>query len=686
MKKWRVVLPLLVIILLFNSTSFAANRIQYSILTIDGKKQTVREVPVLIDGQPMVSDVPSFIYKDRTLVPVRFITNYLKAGVEWNQKNKSVTISTSDKKIVLVINSPYVNVNGVKQKLPYDMPAKLVNDRTMVPLRFVSETLGCKVDWDDENGVVYIQTSKDQENSITGINVDKDSTRMPRITVNGTGTMKYKTITLEKPDRLVIDIENAKLDIKDNAVFDENGIINIPVGKAPVDKVCASQFSASPSVTRLVVHLTKKVSWNITSTNGDKTLEVSFANKVQEIRKETVDGNDAIVIYNTEIPQLNVLKLKNPDRIVVDLLDSSIGNLQNSYGIELGFIKGIRVAQFTPDALYDQKDRIVRVVLDVKEGVSEPNVKIDTYDNKIVIYPEKAFWEGVSYENAGDKNFLTINAKNSTEYTVNFDHTRKTMDIYVPKDNVELNNGMVVIKDGIVNNIVVEDEGQYKKISIFFRTSILYNILSAQVDSEIKIQIEKDQEINSTDRLIVLDAGHGGKDPGAISPNGNKEKDINLDITLKLNERLNSLGYKTVLTRDYDTFIDLYERPNIANINNGDIFISIHSNAIADKNISGLQVLYCPATESTVKEVDNFPLADMIYKEVLAQTGAVDRGIIKRPKLVVLRETRMPAVLVEVGFITNPTEEKLILDSEYQDKIVEGIIRGIERYFEEAVY
>ena len=260
------------------------------------------------------------------------------------------------------------------------------------------------------------------------------------------------------------------------------------------------------------------------------------------------------------------------------------------------------------------------------------------------------------------------------------------MDIYVPKDNIELNNGMVVIKDGIVNNIVVEDEGQYKKISIFFKTSILYNTLSAQGDSEIKIQIEKDQKTNSADRLIVLDAGHGGKDPGAISPNGNKEKDINLDITLKLNERLNSLGYKTILTRDYDTFIDLYERPNIANINNGDIFISIHSNAIADKNISGLQVLYCPATESTVKEVDNFPLADMIHKEVLAQTGAVDRGIIKRPKLVVLRETKMPAVLVEVGFITNSAEEKLILDSEYQAKIVEGIIRGIERYFEETGY
>lgn len=686
MKKWRVVLPLLMIILLFNSTSFAANRIQYSILTIDGKKQTVCEVPVFIDGQPMVSDVPSFIYKERTLVPVRFITNYLKAEVEWNQKNKSVTISTSDKKIVLVINSSYVNVNGVKQKLPYDMPAKLVNDRTMVPLRFVSETLGCKVDWDDENGVVYIQTTKDQENSITGINVDKDSTRMPRITVNGTGTMKYKTITLENPDRLVIDIENAKLDIKDNVVFDENGIINIPVVKSPVDKVCVSQFSANPNVTRLVVHLTKKVNWNIASTNGDKTLDVSFVNKVQEIRKETVDGNDAIVIYNTEMPQLNVLKLKNPDRIVVDLLDSSAENLQNSYDFELGFIKGIRVAQFTPDALYDQNDKIVRVVLDVKEGVSEPNVKIDTYDNKIVIYPEKAFWEGVSYENTGDKNLLTINAKNSTEYTVNFDHTRKTMDIYVPKENIELNNGMIVIKDGIVNNIVVEDEGQYKKISIFFQTSILYNILSEQGDSEIKIQIEKDQKINPADRLIVLDAGHGGKDPGAISPNGNKEKDINLAITLKLNERLNSLGYKTILTRDYDTFIDLYERSNIANINNADAFISIHSNAIADKNISGLQVLYCPANESAVKEADNFPLADMIHKEVLAQTGAVDRGIIKRPKLVVLRETKMPAVLVEVGFITNSAEEKLILNSEYQVKIVEGIIRGIERYFEEAVY
>ena len=228
---------------------------------------------------------------------------------------------------------------------------------------------------------------------------------------------------------------------------------------------------------------------------------------------------------------------------------------------------------------------------------------------------------------------------------------------------------------------VIKDEIE-TKLFIKFRRSIDYTLLSNEIDSKISLLIKRDENITPKDRLIIVDAGHGGKDPGATSVTKKREKDLNLSISLKLNDKLQSLGYNTLMTRDTDEFIDLYERARIANDNYADIFVSIHGNAHDNKSIAGIQVLYCPATKSEKKEIDQHPFAKIIMEELLKGTGAADRGIIQRPNLVVLRETKMPAVLVEVGFLSNAAEEKLVFSEEYQSKIIESIIRGIEKYLE----
>lgn len=189
-------------------------------------------------------------------------------------------------------------------------------------------------------------------------------------------------------------------------------------------------------------------------------------------------------------------------------------------------------------------------------------------------------------------------------------------------------------------------------------------------------------DFKSSEKVIVIDAGHGGKDPGAISINGKYEKNINLEISQLLEEKLKSKGYKVILTREKDQYVDNSLRAKLANKKKARVFVSIHSNS-AENNSSadGIQVLYYPNRESTIGDLNNNHLAQIMINSLTKGTGARDRGIVERPNLIVLKQTKMPAILIECGFLSNPSEEKLLLTYEYQDKIVNSIVDGLEEYF-----
>ena len=189
-------------------------------------------------------------------------------------------------------------------------------------------------------------------------------------------------------------------------------------------------------------------------------------------------------------------------------------------------------------------------------------------------------------------------------------------------------------------------------------------------------------DFKSSQRVIVLDAGHGGRDPGAISFNGNYEKDINLKISKKLIENLGSRGYKVISTRNSDEYVENLERAELANKKRGRVFISIHCNASENNSsVHGAQVLYYPNRESTIGDLNNNDLAQIMMDSIINRTGASDKGIVKREDLIVLNRTKMPAIIIECGFLSNENEEKLLLTDDYQNKIVGSIIDGLENYF-----
>ncbi|VBB08040.1 n-acetylmuramoyl-l-alanine amidase [Lucifera butyrica] len=181
-------------------------------------------------------------------------------------------------------------------------------------------------------------------------------------------------------------------------------------------------------------------------------------------------------------------------------------------------------------------------------------------------------------------------------------------------------------------------------------------------------------------KVIVIDPGHGGSNPGAVA-NNTRESDNNLAVGLKLRDKLRQAGAKVVMTRDTDRTVapegstldqELQARITIAEENQADIFVSIHSNDNDDPSIAGTMSFY-PNGKSSA-------LARAVQNAVVKETHAVNRGV-SPANFYVLRNNPVPAMLLEMGFVSNPTEAARLHDATYRASIAQGIFNGIVNYF-----
>lgn len=171
---------------------------------------------------------------------------------------------------------------------------------------------------------------------------------------------------------------------------------------------------------------------------------------------------------------------------------------------------------------------------------------------------------------------------------------------------------------------------------------------------------------------IFLDAGHGGKDPGALG-NGIKEKDINLSVALKVGEILKKHNLEVIYSRTTDVFLELSERTAKANKSNADIFVSIHCNAAENVSAKGVETFSYPGSNkgtALAKCIQDSIISSKIY--------TIDRKI-KTANFAVLRQSNMPSALIELAFITNVEDAKILKDK--QDELAIAIAKGICRYF-----
>lgn len=175
---------------------------------------------------------------------------------------------------------------------------------------------------------------------------------------------------------------------------------------------------------------------------------------------------------------------------------------------------------------------------------------------------------------------------------------------------------------------------------------------------------------------VVIDPGHGGKDPGAIGVGGLEEKTITLAIAQMV--YLNALGdpdLRIVLSRRDDEYSFPTDRILEADRIGADLYVSIHANAFSDPSVSGVETLV-PETEPQTSR--SYKLAELLQQGVVAATGANDRGVKWAPLFI--RRAQMPAALVEVGFVTNPLEARLLQRPSYEEKIAQGILTAIRQF------
>ncbi|WP_461249705.1 N-acetylmuramoyl-L-alanine amidase [Streptococcus parasalivarius] len=234
----------------------------------------------------------------------------------------------------------------------------------------------------------------------------------------------------------------------------------------------------------------------------------------------------------------------------------------------------------------------------------------------------------------------------------------------------------------IVHGYIVDASGK----------NIGFGATSADVVAPKKIGSASRGNYDVLNKVVYLDAGHGGYDPGA-SYFGISEKSLTLAIKSRVKAKLESEGYQVVTTRTSDTYVDLTDRSRAANASESDIFVSIHINASGSSAAQGIETYYYQPYAEYPSRINatyhanptrlsmSDTLANVIQSSLINATGAKNQGV-KRQTFAVLRETTAPAVLLELGFLSNPQEAARLNTSAYQETLANAIVAGIKSYYE----
>ncbi|NLM50264.1 MAG: N-acetylmuramoyl-L-alanine amidase CwlD [Clostridiaceae bacterium] len=232
---------------------------------------------------------------------------------------------------------------------------------------------------------------------------------------------------------------------------------------------------------------------------------------------------------------------------------------------------------------------------------------------------------------------------------------------------------------------------------VLIRRSTVLFIAMLIIVSYLTITISKHRVKDSialSTHKVVLDAGHGGFDGGAVGKSGSVEKDLNLQIALKLQKKLEKAGYEVIMTRTDDSAVsphedkrlrikkrdDMNTRVKIMNESGADVFLSIHMNTFTQSQYYGAQVFY--STNDARSKV-----LGKIIQEELRKVSFKKNDRVAKPadsSVFILKQAKIPAVIVECGFISNEEEELMLMDEKYQEKIAQAILDAVNKYFEEG--
>ncbi|MFH0886729.1 MAG: N-acetylmuramoyl-L-alanine amidase [bacterium] len=407
-----------------------------------------------------------------------------------------------------------------------------------------------------------------------------------------------------------------------------------------------------------------------------KNKKLYIAPRVTDIRYETVQGVPRIVVEATDIitpdkPQI----MKNTNEIVFDIPNSIFAYTPETLAITDDSIMSARGYQLDP--------KTTRIVIKMKQMAPYALSKQKALKQVIFSFPAAIGNISATENKKGVE--IEIESSKPIEVKARALHNPERIVIDIPgalyqshimtdvgKGAVESIRGSQFLLNPLTSRIVID-----------LNQKVPYKVALSKDQQKVIIQIDepshkvepvaKDLQDVLKGKVIILDPGHGGADPGAFGVSGTVEKELTLDTALRLSKLLTNAGASVLMTREEDTDTNLKEIAEFANSNFADLFISLHYNAFERAKTNG--------TETYYYNDNSKDLAQRIHKKMNKMVARADRGCMK-VKYYVLNHTTMPAALIEPAYLTNPDDENLIKSKEFRQKVAEATFSGIKEYLE----
>lgn len=623
-------------------------------------------VKVYLDGSLLSFEVPPVIENGRTLVPLRAIFEAMGATVDWNAVDRTVTAVRGNITVVLKIGSTKPTVNGQTWNL--DVPAKIVNNRTLAPLRFVGEAFGGKVEWDGQTRTVKITSVPAGDNNSGQIPSFVQTTSLTNLRT-GAG--------------ISFDIaEQVPAGEKIAVLAETNGWY---------------QVSRGGRIAWVAGWVVEPI-WN-DSNSGDNS-SISPAPLPDEDSPENTD----------EINQPEEKPMPEPEPEPIKADEIRLSRLRDEKGItvkiECGSKADPEINKTGSSITYEFEGFKLKGLNYIKEPVGTDLFKVKgiNEENGVVIRAEVPY--GIEYQTLVEDegkthviyipNFIMDVSKKSfgslgervviTTLTVAEYGRRINGDkIELQLKNVKLGKASENYRfSGRVIERVTLEEDETGVLAVIYTTGIGASSTGRSGDGNIlNIMIQSKESVPvRNENLIVIDPGHGGRETGAISNSGYKEKIPNLEIALEVGRLLRQKGFDVEYTRIDDSFVGLEERAAIANKLNAAVFVSIHNNSSTNPEAAGTETyFYAPADRPDlfIQKDDREDLATYVQEELVRKLMRTNRGV-KQANFSVLRNTKMPSILCEVAFLSNAEEEMLLKSDSFKMRAAKAIADGIERY------
>lgn len=604
----------------------AANKYVNMTLTYDytQHKYSAEEVFVAINGNKLTGlKMPPIVLNNFTLVPAREVFEAMGATVEWKKDLEQVYVKYNDKLVVIPIGSTKAYVNG--QATTMQTAAKIINNKTMIPLRFVATSLGMQVSWDTKTRVADIDTGNISSGDVVEVTEETTTTVAPVITTTTEQTTTTETTTEET-----------------TTVASTTETTTEQTTAAEVNNISAITFSKGNSYKDII------------TIEGDYNPDVSKA--------FSSDNKTLTLIINNA-------------KLVADK-----GNIDEGAYISSGYY-------------YQNNGNVVTVSLNLKDS----NMAVDIRqlgNNKTTVTVTYASSNSTDSNNSSSsnsnsslsgncgydaenarfyfKNNGSINIKNIIE-SDNYNDLNYKLTLNGDYTSI-FSNTTYPVNSSYINNIVVNSTATSTVIT--FSEKKIMTVLMSEADGYIYIKPVLPKERYS--KIIVLDAGHGGSDPGA-SGNGLIEKNLTLSMLNKARALFDSDGtIKCYATRTTDTYPSFNDRTDLGN-DVGDAFISIHINAAANTSAAGTETYSLYANDQG-NGLTSYGLASEILKNLLSQLGTKDRKV-KSENWIVLRQSKIPASLIEIGFITNSGDAAIMGSDAGQQKVAQAIFDSVKNLF-----